>query len=200
MLCLNPEIKARVLLDFLFFLIQALCIIGLFTADYDDYMRMAIGNVIFWISYIIIEHKFKWKIPIYIRLITIISIISNDVLGDFLNLYVLSAFYDRLQHIFGTYSLTLWAYFVIQQFIKTKFTQKKFIIIFILSLSMALGTLYEIVEFFLDEFTNPEVKNQPSLLDTDLDLISDFAGGIIALLHYLFSKSLKSFTFPFEKR
>lgn len=161
---------------------------------------MAIGNLIFWFVYIVIEWKQGWRIPLYIRFITLVSISSNDVLGDLLNLYISSALFDRIQHIFGTYSLTLWAFFWIQQFITSRFNQKRFIVIFIVSLSITFGTLYEFIEFFLDTFTNPTVKNQPSLLDTDLDLLSDFAGGIAALIHYLFSKSLQFFSFPFESK
>jgi uncharacterized membrane protein YjdF len=196
---MKREYKAGVFLDLLFILIQTICIVGLFTENSFDYMRMAIGNLIFWLIYILLEYKNKWKIPLYVRLVTIISILSNDIMGDFLNLYVSSVLFDRLQHVFGTYALTLWSFYVIQQFIKTKFKQKKFVIIFMLSLSVTLGTFYEMVEFLLDEFTHPAVKNQPSLLDTNLDLFSDLTGGILALVHYFFSTSLKSFTFPFEK-
>ena len=75
----------------------------------------------------------------------------------------------------------------------------KEIVLFIL-LSTTLGTFYEIFEFLQDELFKPVVKNQPSLLDTDLDLISDVTGGIIALIHYLSSESLRSFRLPFEQK
>ncbi|MGG3801876.1 hypothetical protein [Metabacillus fastidiosus] len=189
----------RKTIDLIFIVVQAICIVGLFTTNSFDYMRIAIGDLIFWLVYIILELKQKWTIPLYIRTVVILSILSNSVFGEFINLYVSSVFYDRLQHIFGTYSMTLWAFFVIQQFVKIRFINKKFIIIFIVSLSVTLGTFYEINEFFQDEFFKPIIKNQPSLLDTDLDLISDLLGGIIALFHYLFSTSLKSFKFPFEE-
>ena len=180
-------------------MLQTTCIIGLFIIESYDFMRMAIGHLIFWLVYMTLEFKQKWVIPPYIRIVVILSIISSDALGELLNLYVTSVFFDRVQHIFGTYSLTLWAFFIIQQFVKIKFTQKKLIIIFFICLSIALGTLYEIIEFFQDAFFKPTIKNQPSLLDTDFDLISNLLGGLIALFHYLFSKSLKSFKLPFEE-
>ena len=192
--------KAKVLLDLLFILIQTICIIELFTENSFDYMRMAIGNLAFWLIYILVEFKNKWKIPLYVRFVTIISILSNDVMGDLLHMYVSSVIFDRLQHVFGTYALSLWSFFVIQQLIEIKFTQKKFLIIFFLCLSVSLGTFYEILEFLLDEFTHPAVKNQPSLLDTNLDLIADLTGGILALVHYMCSTSFKSFTFPFKDK
>jgi uncharacterized membrane protein YjdF len=115
-------------------------------------------------------------------------------------MYVTSSLYDRLQHIFGTYALTLWIFFVIQQFAQFKLTNQRLTILFIISLALSLGTIYELLEFIEDEVFKPKIKNQPSLLDTNLDLISDLIGGIFAELHYRFSKQMKTFLFPFEQR
>ncbi|MEH7177817.1 hypothetical protein [Neobacillus vireti] len=146
------------------------------------------------------EKKQNWRIPFYIRVVTLLSITFNDLLGDYFNLYVTSWMYDRLQHIFGTYALALWIFFVIQQFIKIKLTNKRLTILFLLILSLALGTIYELLEFMEDEIFKPIIKNQPSLLDTNLDLLSDLIGGVMAVFHYHLSMYLKTFRFPFEQR
>jgi uncharacterized membrane protein YjdF len=185
--------------DLLFIIIQIICIIALFKIKNYDYMRMASGNLFFWLIYMILEKKEHWRIPLYIRVITLLSITFNDFLGEYLDLYESSVIYDRLQHIFGTYALTLWIFFVIQQFIQIKLTNKRLSILFIISLALALGTIYELLEFMEDQVFNPVIKNQPSLLDTNLDLISDLIGGIIAVVHYHISKRLKTFLFPFEQ-
>jgi uncharacterized membrane protein YjdF len=186
--------------DLLFIVIQIICIIALFKSENFDYMRMAFGNLIFWIIYMILEKKQNWRIPFYIRLVTLLSITFNDILGEYFNLYVTSGTFDRLQHIFGTYALSLWIYFVIQQFIQIKFTNKRLTILFLISLALALGTIFELLEFMEDEVFKPKIKNQPNLLDTNLDLLSDLIGGMIAVLHYRLSKHFKTFPFPFEQR
>ena len=89
---------------------------------------------------------------------------------------------------------------MIQQFIHIKFTNQRLFFLFIISLALALGNIYEILEFIEDTVFKPKIKNQPSLLDTNLDLVSDLLGGIIALIHYRFSKYLKSFPFPLMHR
>jgi uncharacterized membrane protein YjdF len=185
--------------DLLFIIIQIICIIALFDIKNFDYMRMASGNLFFWLIYMILEKKEHWRIPLYIRIITLLSITFNDFFGEYLNLYESSFIYDRLQHIFGTYALTLWIFFVIQQFIQIKFTNKRLTILLIISLALALGTIYELLEFMEDQVFNPMIKNQPSLLDTNLDLVSDLIGGIFAVMHYHISKTLKTFLFPFEQ-
>jgi len=197
---LKQHFTKKLIIDLTFILIQTACIIGLIITDNSDYARVSISNLIFWLVYIILEFKLKWDIPLYIRIAVTLSILTNDVLGELFNLYVTSFLFDRVQHIFGTYSLTLWSFFIIQQFVQMKFIQKKLIIIFFIILSTSLGTFYEIFEFLQDELFKPVVKNQPSLLDTDLDLISDVTGGIIALIHYLSSESLRSFRLPFEQK
>ncbi|MEY8738389.1 hypothetical protein AB9M62_01725 [Bacillales bacterium AN1005] len=191
--------RSRYIIDVIFITIQLICIIGLFTYGSYDYMRMAIDNLIFWIIYMIFEAKFKWNIPLYVRITAVVAISSNDFLGEYLNLYVTSFIYDRFQHVFGTYAMTLWGYFIIQQIIKVKFTEKTFIGIFIITLSVAFGGFYELLEFLEDKLYDPVIKNQPSLLDTDLDLLSDLTGGVIASIHYIVSKRLKSFQLFFEK-
>jgi uncharacterized membrane protein YjdF len=189
---LSKTYKEKVV-DFLFIVIQIICIIALFKSKNYDYMRMAAGNLIFWVIYMILEKKENWRIPLYIRIITLLSITFNDFLGEYLNLYVTSGIYDRLQHIFGTYALSLWIFFVIQQFIQIKLTNQRLTTLFILSLALAMGTIYELLEFIEDEVFKPKIKNQPSLIDTNLDLISDLIGGIFAVIHYHISKHLKTF-------
>ncbi|MEC1525321.1 hypothetical protein P9D43_25315 [Neobacillus niacini] len=186
--------------DIIFIMIQIICIIALFKIKNFDYMRMASGNLIFWLVYMIVEKKANWGIPFYIRVVTLLSITLNDILGEYFNLFVTSQVYDRIQHIFGTYALTLWIYFVLQQFIQIKLTSKRLTIILFISLALALGTIYELMEFMDDEVYHPKIKNQPSLLDTNLDLLSDFIGGIIAVFHYYLSNNFRSFRFPFEQR
>jgi hypothetical protein len=50
-------------------------------------------------------------------------------------------------------------------------------------LGLSLGSLYEILEFFTDSISHPVPPSQPSLLDTDLDLVADLAGALLAALH-----------------
>lgn len=190
---MKQDSRKRLILDLIFIVLQSACIIGLFTIKNYEYMRIALSDLLFWIVYMIFEFKQKWVIPFYVRLVVILAIMSNSFFGELLNWYVTSTFYDRVQHVFGTYAMTLWAFYIIQQFVKVNITQKRLVIIFFIILSIALGAFYEIIEFLQDILFKPKIKNQPSLLDTDFDLIADLIGGIIAICNYLFSKRLKSF-------
>lgn len=43
-----------------------------------------------------------------------------------------------------------------------------------------------IIEFVTDITINPRIHNQPDLVDTDLDLVSDVIGALIAAFHICF--------------
>jgi hypothetical protein len=177
-----------------------ICILGLFKSENFDYVRMASDNLILWLIYMFFEKRKNWQIPLYIRLITLLAITSNSTLGEYYNFYVTSPLFDRFQHIFGTYAVTLFSFLILQQMTQVKIKNNKFNAAFLICLSLALGSTYEIFEFLEDIIFNPTIKNQPSLTDTDLDLISDLCGGFWAVFHFLKSRHLKSYTFPFEKK
>lgn len=65
-----------------------------------------------------------------------------------------------------------------------KLTNKKLYSLLLVSVALALGALYELFEFIEDQVFKPQFKNQPSLIDTNLDLFSDLAGGILAVLGF----------------
>ena len=95
---------------------------------------------------------------------------------------------DRIQHIFGTYSFTLFFFFLITQLNAKSIISKTGEFIFIVALGIALGTFVEMIEFLIDIVTTPNIPYQPSLIDTNLDLISDMVGAIIAAFHLNFSR------------
>jgi len=53
----------------------------------------------------------------------------------------------------------------------------------VVSLGVSLGAFYEILEFLTDIFSHPIPISQPSLLDTDLDLMGDVIGAVFAAIH-----------------
>lgn len=50
-------------------------------------------------------------------------------------------------------------------------------------IGLSLATIYELMEFATDYFIKPTVPAQQGLLDTDLDLLSDLAGALLAAFH-----------------
>lgn len=108
-----------------------------------------------------------------------------------MGLYVTLVYFDKILHVFGTYSISLYVYSLIKKFTNNFVSSKFMESIFVILLGMALGGILEIVEFLADFILKPKILNQPSLIGTNVDLICDFSGAIIASLH-LFLLDIKS--------
>jgi hypothetical protein len=150
---------------------------GLYVSIYNA----AIMSV-FWLGYTFIEVKYNLYMNNYVRAIAMFTTASDSFFGHFLQLYITSSVFDKLLHLFGSYSFSLFAYVLVIQ-MQRPVTSKLFNFILVFSLGLSLGVLYEITEFLGDTFTRPAIPAQTSLLDTDLDLISDIIGSSLGGFH-----------------
>lgn len=130
----------------------------------------------------IIEIRYPILLNHFIRAGVLVTIISDSFFGLYLGLYVTSSVFDKGLHIFGNYTFSLCAY-VLASKLNHHCLSKPFRFIVVLSFGLAIGALYEIGEFIGDTFSKPTIPAQVDLLDTDLDLISNFIGAFIASLH-----------------
>jgi uncharacterized membrane protein YjdF len=110
-------------------------------------------------------------------------ILAHEIAGKIFELYFRSNIFDELLHIFGTYFLTLLVYTLMRQFMKLTFKSSLNKLIFLTLIGISLGAIFEILEFIADITTKPNLPNQPDLIDTDLDLIADCVGALIAAFH-----------------
>lgn len=172
---------SRQLILTLFLIIQIINLISLFRNKQHDYFYetiIIIGGSLF-LMYL--SHKNRRLIPRYILIVIFISLSAHTVGGQLLNLYVKSNVFDKYLHVFGTYSFVLLVYFFLRiEDIPLTKRARYFITIMI---GVSLGTSYELVEFATDYFLKPAVPAQHSLLDTNLDLLADLVGAVLASIH-----------------
>lgn len=179
--------KQSVILFVIVLAFQAFSLFKIVSRGNHDFISNIIGATVFWLVYTIIELIKKLDISLFVRAIAALAIVSDGFLGFYLNLYTLSPLYDRIQHIFGTYALALFFYIVITRLFRYTERLKWLRFFFIFSIGLAVGGFYEILEYLSDTLMNLQIPNQPSLEDTDLDLISDFIGAFIAGIHSLYT-------------
>ncbi len=174
--------KSFVLLLIIIF-VQGFSLMGIVSRGNRDFIGNILGTTLFWLAYTVCEYIYKLRINYYIRLAVVISIIGDGLLGFYFNLYVLSPLFDRIQHIFSAYALALFFYSIVMCFMEGAIKIKWMIFIFVTAIGMAAGSFYEIMEFAVDAIMKPQILNQPSLQDTDLDLLSNTVGSVIAGFH-----------------
>ncbi len=107
----------------------------------------------------------------------------HSYFGTYLNLYHKSETFDLLLHLFGTYSFTLFYYSLLNHFSPKPNSINIREIILIISLGIAIGTVFELFEFLYDLFNKPSSHSQLGLVDTNLDLIFNIIGAFLASLH-----------------
>lgn len=85
--------------------------------------------------------------------------------------------------VFGIYTHVLFVYTIMRQFTKLSFKSRLNKFIFLTLAGISLGAVFEMLEFAVDITLKPQIPNQPDLIDTDLDLIADSIGTLIASFH-----------------
>jgi len=122
-------------------------------------------------------YLFDWKIPFLVLILAVITNLIDSMFGYYLDFYSRSQTFDRYFHAFGTFSSSLFSYFLIIN-LTVPGGSKLFRAIFIFMLGLALGALYEIFEYFTDQIQR--IHNQKGLKDTNFDLLFNLIGAVIA--------------------
>ncbi|CEK38547.1 hypothetical protein [Paraclostridium sordellii] len=131
--------------------------------------------------------------PILIFAIVIYTLFSA-YLGSSFDFYGIIHNYDDIMHFLSGVLSTLFAYdlyFIFNSRIPNYYTNRYFIIIFVFCFSLAIGGLWEIAEFTIDNLfkTNMQVGG---LIDTMIDMIDSLAASIITISIYeLVNKNIK---------
>lgn len=148
----------------------------------SQFVPNIVGPAIVWLVYTGLELRYQVTIDLNVRVIAMIATLTDSFFGYYCNYYLTSGTFDKIQHVFGTYAAALVIYLFIRRWLQQTYTPLSAFIL-VLCLGLSIGTVYEISEFFGDVLGNSLNKSQPSLLDTDLDLIGDFVGAILAAFH-----------------
>lgn len=176
--------KTKRMITLIVFVAIQLLIIGLSIKSMG--IQVIYDNIvitILFVVYNIAEIKYNIYMDNYIRVLLALIIISHNLFGELLNLYDSSKIFDKVLHIFGGYTFSIFAYLLVNNLPHGDPPSKRRDFVFILALGLSMGASFEIIEFFTDIVFNPTVPNQPSLIDTDLDLIANFVGAAFAAFH-----------------
>lgn len=143
-----------------------------------------IATYIYYLIFLIVQYKLKFRVRAFIILLVLISLIGHHIIGQYLNVYNRSKHYDRFLHAFGSFTFSLFYYSILDKITPHVIYPKFYVAIFVATIGISLGCIFEIYEFILDTTNN--LNNQHGLRDTNFDLISNIIGatiaGIVALL------------------
>lgn len=165
-----------------FVLVQIAVMCALAYRGRPDYIRSVAGTSALQVFFIVGEVRYNLFMSTYVRVLVTLTLFIDALFGYYFDLYVSSVVFDKILHCFGTYAFSLFAYIIVLQ-LQGNPIDRRVKFIFTVSLGLSLGAFYEILEFITDSIAQPVQPSQPNLLDTDLDLIADLAGAVLAAIH-----------------
>ena len=127
----------------------------------------------------LVERSYRVTLPFELDLLITLSIFLNTFMGEGMNFYQKVRLYDKALHIYGTAVVGLLAFVVVYTLNYTRKVRLSlpFIGFFTFTFAMAMGGIWEIMEFAVDSLFGKMTQN--GLADTMWDLINDFVGGVI---------------------
>lgn len=163
-----------------FFIISALCIFSvfkLFGSSEKEHAKSARSTYIFYTIIFLAIWVFGLSVPAYTLLLSMLTVFTTCFIGHYLGFYTRSKTFDRYLHAFGAFSFSLLIYCILANLINTD-ASKLFQAIFIFLLGNTLGVFFELIEAKHDTKTN--IKSQKGLKDTDMDMLFNLIGSMVA--------------------
>ncbi len=161
-------------------IIEIYMIINLYRQKRHEYFFENIGIYGVVLIFLLGQYYFEFQIKGYIILFVLFSIIGHSFVGEYLDYYNKSKYYDRFLHFFGTFSFTLFAYSIIYLIEKPIHYSPLYVSLFVTTLGIAMGVLFELLEFAHDTFMKSDIQAQHGLKDTNLDLMGNVIGALLA--------------------
>lgn len=169
--------------NYTFILIQLITI----TALAIDNKMNNVGEVFFvtilFIAYIFLAKKYSFYVSSYTHICLALVLIVHSLGGKYFNLYFRLDNFDKYLHVFGNYAVTIFLYSFIRNIMGVTFSSRKSNFLYVTLLGVSIGAIFELLEFMVDITIKPPVNNQQGLTDTNLDMISNLIGSLIAAFH-----------------
>jgi hypothetical protein len=186
-----------------------------------NYFVIFISALTFLLTFVpnIFERTYRIELPAEFQIIILFFIYAGVFLGGAQNYYYIYWWWDSMLHFLGGIALGFIGFLILYVLYKSdKFrASAKWIVIFSFCFALALGALWEIFEFSVDEFLGynmqkardldvcPGCDTRLGVVDTMRDLILDSIGALIAsVAGYFYLKKgrvplLTRFVKSFEK-
>lgn len=161
-----------------FLLVEAFIAYRYISTGNKLYLKSVLTTNIVFALYIAVDEIFGIGVPYLVRILAIVAMFIHTFFGYFKDRYTRSKVFDRYLHAYGCFAYALLLYSFFARLLRAQVTPKLFGAIMVMFTGIALGAVFETIEFFIDK--KMSVKTQRGLKDTDVDLICDVIGSAAA--------------------
>lgn len=163
---------------FLRFVMLATCGYVIYIGDYIFAFTTALA-ILLSCSPMLLNRSFKISLPWELNFLITFTLFLHVVLGEVLKFYDTYYFWDKVMHILGTAIIGILGFMAVYSFHYARKIRLSLplICLFTVIFSMAMGSVWEIGEFFIDQFLGR--NTQYSLENTMWDLVNNTIAGLI---------------------
>lgn len=160
-----------------------------------DFFWAIIAGVLLWLSFLpsIIGRRLNLVLPVEIDFLLALVLflhIAGNIFEWFDNFYPI---FDKINHFLACFCVALIGFtgvIILQYYLKAIKLSHGLIIFFVLTFTIAAGTIWEVGEFAFDKLLHTDFQKGSS--DTMMDLVVDSLAGLVAgFIAYFYFKGLK---------
>ncbi len=173
------------------------CFLAIYTQNWLTF-AIALGTLILTFVTAFFESRYKIELPSEFELIITIFIYASIYLGEVHEYYTVFWWWDLVLHTGSGIVLGFIGFIILFVMYRGRkvFASPFVIAVFSFCFAVAMGTIWEIFEFSIDQITGMPYMQDNSLFDTMTDLIVDSLGALLAsIVGYIYLSRNRFFIF-----
>lgn len=166
--------------------------------DPNNRVLASIGVAVLFVLPVILELIFRRRLSNFVFLCYTIYAILAGLIGCVFNMYNLVSWYDIFIHCLMGYLFGFVGLFLISKIDNYKKLKPLTIILFSFFLALSIELIWELMEWFADSCLGQSAQgkviegyNAPLVSDTNLDMLCNFSGALLFVIHFLIGKFTK---------
>ncbi len=162
--------------------------VSMLTAKRRKFLPLLVFGYVLLSVFVFFEGMGFFRTPAFVLGLVFLCVLLHTLVGEHLAVYHKSTTFDRWLHLTGTFTFALFVNSIIDNTIKPPPLPKAYLFVFVAALGTALGSAFEVFEYFHDKATQhkPRLPTQHGLKDTDTDMLFNIVGAALAGLVAVF--------------
>jgi len=129
---------------------------------------------------------FHWAVPTHVLLWAMAAQFVQTCFGYYLDRFERSARFDRYMHVLMCFAYSLLLFSTLTA-LSGGTISRLYAALFVFTIGLSVGVVVELFEFVADRWSKSPIRHQKGLRDTDMDMVSNAIGSVLAGFYaYLF--------------
>jgi len=122
---------------------------------------------------------FRWDIPVHALLWGMAAQLTQTFFGYYLDRFERSAYFDRYMHGLACFAYSLLLFSTLTALVPGAIS-RLYAALFVFTIGLSVGVAIEIFEYVADRWGKSPIRHQKGLRDTNVDMVSNAIGAVLA--------------------